>query len=262
MNNQPKNNENKPAAVQSIFRAAGVLACIGNHMNSMTDIAQACKLSNSTVHRLLQALEDSALVIQDPISRRYYFGDLITRLVSDIQVPHEYMITVAKEYLTRLAAETCETISLAILVGQQYNALYEIPSQYKLRVVEAGTNIVEPLQPSGAAGKILLSQLKDKELEIRVRNILLTHKIENVEEYILEIKRIRKQKYAVTHDAVIAGAMCLSASVTHYISPAVVSIYGPKERVKPHTKEYTALLLEATDAISQRLAETIRVKSI
>jgi IclR family transcriptional regulator, KDG regulon repressor len=259
MKNNP-NSESKPAAVQSIFRAASVLACIGNHMNSMTEIAQSCKLSNSTVHRLLQALEDSNMVIQDPISRRYYFGDLITRLVSDIQVPYEYFITVAKEHMIPLATVTGETISLAVLVGQQYNALYEIPSKYKLRVVEAGTNSIEPLQPAGAAGKVLLSQLSDKELQIRVSNILLTNKMENVDLYIQEIKRIRKQKYAISHDEVIAGAMCLSAAVTHYISPAVVSIYGPKERVKPHIKRYTTLLLESAQAISKRLAETIRAK--
>jgi IclR family transcriptional regulator, acetate operon repressor len=250
----------KQAAVQSIYRAAGVLACIGNHVNSMTDIAQACKLSNSTVHRLLQALEDSDMVIQDPISRRYYFGDLITRLVSDIQVPYEYFITVSKEHLSTLAEKTGETISLAVMVGQQYNALFEIPSRHKLRVVEAGVNAVEMLEPAGATAKVLLSQLSDKELEIRVRNIRLTHQIEDPEAYLRQIREIRHTNYTMTVDEVIPGAMCISSAVTHYISPAVVSIFGPRERMAPHSSEYTKLLLSATQAISGRLAETIKAK--
>jgi IclR family transcriptional regulator, KDG regulon repressor len=258
MSNQQ--NKNNPVAVQSIYRAAGILACIGNHVNSMTDIAQACRLSNSTVHRLLQALEYSDMVVQDPISRRYYLGDLIAHLVSDAQVPYEYMIMVAKEYLTHLAEKTLETISLAVLVGQQYNALFEIPSQFKLRVVEAGPNSVEPLQPFGAAGKVLLSQLNDRELEIRVRNIMLTQNIGDVDSYMREIKTIQRKKYAVSHDEVIAGAMCIAARVTGYISPAVVSLYGPKQRVKPHSREYTLCLLETANAISQRLTETIKAK--
>jgi DNA-binding IclR family transcriptional regulator len=265
MNNGKSSNlrsNKKPAAVQSVFRAASVLSCIGDHINSMTDIAQACNLSNSTVHRLLQALEDSNMVIQDPLSRRYYFGDLITRLVSNIQIPYEYFITIAREHLTHLSEETSETISLAVLVGQQYNVLFEIPSKHKLRVVEAGLNAIEPLQPSSAAAKVLLSQLADKELFNRVNNILLTDEIADFDNYIEEIKHIRTQRYSVSQDGVIGGAMCISSPISCYISPAVVSLYGPKERVRPHQSKYIELLISASKHISKRLADTIKAKQV
>ena len=39
----------------SVVRAANVLICLGEGINNVTDIAERCKLSKSTVHRLLGA---------------------------------------------------------------------------------------------------------------------------------------------------------------------------------------------------------------
>jgi DNA-binding IclR family transcriptional regulator len=251
----------KPVAVQSIYRAANILACIGKQTNTITEIAAASKLSNSTVHRILQALEDSRMVVKDPINRKYYFGDLITSLAMDILVPHEYLITVTKEYMNPLAEETEETISLAVQVGQQYNALCEIPSKHKLRVVEARTNIVEPLQPFGAAAMVLLSQLDDKEMEARVHNMQLTAKIENREQYIKHIKRVRKLGYAITRDDITEGSMSISCPVFHYLLPAVLNIYGPKDRMKNKSKHFLELLNSSAQQISQRLSNTVKAKA-
>jgi DNA-binding IclR family transcriptional regulator len=61
-------NGKKETAVQSVRRAAEILNCISNGMSSVTDIAERCNLSKSTVHRLLKALGESELVMQDPIN--------------------------------------------------------------------------------------------------------------------------------------------------------------------------------------------------
>lgn len=72
----------KETAVQSIQRAADILNCISDNVNSVTDIAARCNLSKSTVHRLLKALSESSLVMQDPINHQYFLGDLIIKLIS------------------------------------------------------------------------------------------------------------------------------------------------------------------------------------
>jgi DNA-binding IclR family transcriptional regulator len=261
MNKNKVKSENKPAAVQSIFRAANILACIGKRTNTVTEIAEACNLSNSTVHRILQALEDSRLVVKDPVARKYYFGDLFTSLATDILIPHEYLLTIAKEPMNRLAQETEETVSLASLVGQQYNSLYEIPSEHKLRVVETRMNIIEPLQPFSAAAMVLLSQLDDKELEMRVYNMELNTKMENREGYILNIKDIRKQGYAISQDDSSWGIMSISAPLRNYLIPASLNIYGPKERMKGKSKQFVEILCESVNQISQRLADTLKAKT-
>jgi DNA-binding IclR family transcriptional regulator len=141
----------KPAKVPSIFRAAQIINCIGNRINTVSKIAAETRLSNSTVHRLLQALEYSDMVIQDSVSRKYYFGNLINKLVIDDQIPYQYIIAIIKEPISRLAEVTGESISLAVLIGQTYNPLFEVPSEHRLRVVESEVNIIEPIRPYNAA---------------------------------------------------------------------------------------------------------------
>jgi IclR family transcriptional regulator, KDG regulon repressor len=251
----------KPAAVQSIFRAAQILNCIGNRINSMSEIAAESNLSNSTVHRLLQALEDSDMVIQDPVNRKYYFGNLITKLIAEIQIPHQYLITLIKEPISSLAEETGESVSLAVLVGQQYNVLYEIPSKHKLRVVEGNKNNVEPLQPFNAASMVLLAQLEDKELELRIRNMELTSVIKDREDYLRRLRLIRNHGYAMNDDDTVSGSVFISVPVRGYIQPAVLTICGPLKRMQSKKTRYKTRLSESADFISKRLQETIRAKS-
>jgi DNA-binding IclR family transcriptional regulator len=54
----------KENGVQSIRRAAEILNCISSGTNSVTDIANKCNLSKSTVHRLLKALAEPELLMQ------------------------------------------------------------------------------------------------------------------------------------------------------------------------------------------------------
>jgi DNA-binding IclR family transcriptional regulator len=251
----------KPAAVQSIFRAANILACIGKQIYTITEIASACNLSNSTVHRILQALEDSRMVIKDPINRKYYLGDLVISLAMDIMVPHEYLMALVKEHMNRLADETEETVSLAVLVGQAYNALSEIPSKHKFRLVEARTNVVDFLAPFSASAMVLLSQLDEKELEARVRNLELTTRIEDRKRYLGHIKNIRKRGYAITHDDVAEGSMSISAPIFNYLLPTALNVYGPRDRMKSKSKQDIGLLRDCAFQISQSLASTVKARA-
>jgi DNA-binding IclR family transcriptional regulator len=250
----------KPAAVQSIFRAAQILNCIGNRINSMSEIAAESKLSLSTVHRILRALEDSDMVIQDPANRKYYFGNLITKLIAEIQIPHQYLITLIKEPISRLAEETGESVSLAVLVGQQYNVLSEIPSKHKLRVVEGNINNVEPLLPFNAASMVLLAQLEDKELELRIRNMELISVINHREDYLRRLRLIRNHGYAINDD-IDSDSVFISVPIRGYIQPAALSICGPLMRMKSKKTRYKAMLIENADFISKRLQVTIKAKA-
>ena len=64
----------KSTGVQSVSRALEILLCLGKDIHSLAGIADYCKLSKSTVHRLLKTLEESYFVLQDPINQQYYFG--------------------------------------------------------------------------------------------------------------------------------------------------------------------------------------------
>ncbi len=256
----PLKKGKKASAVKSIFRASSILASVSNGLNSITEIAEYCKLSKSTVHRLLKALGESNLIVQDPVSREYYLGQLITKLVSRPLITHEYLIACANKEMDYLSEITRETICIGILQGFKYTGIREIPSKHQLRVVEAEPDLASPLY-AGAGGKMLLSLLSNKDFKIALKNLQLEPITErtntSMEELIQQVKTIRQQGYCITTDEVVMGAMCIAAPIHNYVLPASISIIGPTDRLKPKINQFLELLVTSTNRISRQLADTL-----
>ena len=246
----------KPNAVKSIFRAANILACIGRGVNSITEIAENCELSKSTVHRFLKTLEETRIVWQNPVTHQYYLGDLITQFISDPKTTHEHVLVCADEEMTRLAKVTEETISLGLMIGIKYIGLHTVPSSHELRVVEDNSRRIRSIY-AGATGKMLLAQLNGKDLKIVMENIHFEPVTEDITfnkaELMAQLKRIRRQGYATTCGERIPGAMCLSAPITNYILPVALSILGPETRIKPKMEDFLQNLLFSCTRISANI---------
>jgi DNA-binding IclR family transcriptional regulator len=243
--------------VQSISRAAEILACISNGANSITDIASSCKLSKSTAHRLLRALVESNLVTRDPVKRQYYLGYLVTRLIYRPEIINEYLVICANEELKRLADITGETVSFGLMIALRYVNLLSIPSKYDLRVIE------EPKKAgsiyTGASGRVLLSQLSNKELKTAIKCIRLypvgDFTSVDKEQLTEQIKLIRQQGYEVSSGEQSSGVMCMAASIKNYELPVVLYILGPENRMKLRTSEYLDSLINSAGRISHNIEQ-------
>lgn len=254
----PFNLEKKPIMVKSIDRAAMILQCISNGVFTVSDIAARCRLGKSTVHRLLNALREAGLVIQDPVNRDYLFGDLLTHLVTHPRMTHEFLLRAAEPEMRFLGDYTKEAVSLGIKSGIKSVTLQSIPSTHALRVVDEAKFQGELY--AGAMGKVLLSQLGSAELQ-RLGQFFRAEYAEangefNAAQFLQEIERIREQGYAVSGGERVAGAMCITVPVKYYHVPAVLSILGPESRLTPRTREYLDLLWAAANRIGQRIRDT------
>ncbi|MCJ7605370.1 MAG: helix-turn-helix domain-containing protein, partial [Dehalococcoidales bacterium] len=251
----------KPVMVKSIYRTANILNCISNGINSITDIAAHCNLSKSTVHRLLHALGESGLVMRDPINREYLFGHLISRLVSNPRITHEYLIRSATREMQFLGDYTREAISLGIKAGMNYVGLHIIPSTYALRVVDDRNSFAN--LHVGSSGRVLLSQISNAELQRAMQYFkadLPDGQVPFDEKYLVaDIERIREQGYAVSGGERVPGATCIAVPVKYYHLPAVLSLFGPESRISPHTREYLDALLAAANRIGMRIRETLTI---
>ncbi|HSW57782.1 MAG TPA: IclR family transcriptional regulator [Dehalococcoidales bacterium] len=249
-------------AVRSVFRSANILTCLSNGINTITDIAAACKLNKATVHRLLKALLESRLAMQDPTSHRYYLGYSIARIISNPYSTHEYLITCALKQMGRLSAQTGETVNLTILIGIQNVLLRDIPSSQELRVVEKGMDI--RYVSSGATAKVLLSQLDKSKLEIALANldlkVLTEDKKPTRESVMQQLHKIRQDGYCVSTGERISGATCLSVPVRNYVLPAALSIIGPDNRMLEQKNRYLKDLKAAGEKVENKITETFSLK--
>jgi IclR family transcriptional regulator, KDG regulon repressor len=253
------NPEKKKAG--TIPRAAKILSCLGNNINTVTDIANQCLIAKSTVHRVLKLLEESYMVIEDPVDRRYYLGPLITNLTINPVVTHEYLIRCAHEEMRRLASISEETVTLDILIGIQSVPLHEIPSIHEIRVTD-DTKKFAPIF-TGASSKVLLSQFSDERLRITMKYINIPRVTESTvtdkELLTAQIKEIRERGYCVTRGERIKGGLCVSVPILNYTSPVVMSIIGPEYRFKTRLEAVTKELVFSGSRISRNVLDIYNV---
>jgi IclR family transcriptional regulator, KDG regulon repressor len=230
----------KNQAVQSITRAANILKLLsrgGGH--SVTGISKELKLSKGTVHRLLDTLQTTDFVIQDPISRHYYLGQFIVSLASNFLVSHQNLIIYAIDEMNHLRDLSGETICLSIHIGNKRCIVEELPSNQNIKFT-VGKGFAVPLHV-GCTGKVLLAQFSEPELEVLLTH--LTSSPENVggnndrptiDKAALreEIKTVREQGYALSFGEVMSDAAGISVPVKGYMCPVSLSIFGPEYRFK------------------------------
>jgi DNA-binding IclR family transcriptional regulator len=251
--------EEHPDMVQ-IFRASRIITCISNGVNSLSEIADVCKISKSGTHRILKALEKSRFVIYNPFNRKYLIGDLITRITTKPNINHQYLIVNSNLEMEELANITEETVNLTVLSGLGQVTIRSIPSKYYLRVVEAINPTVFSF--GGAISHVLLSQVKDDELDMLLKNrrpeILTSFSITDNEILISEVKKARLQGYCISANERIIGGMCISAPVRNYLVPAALGIMGPEARMKDKAPNFVKLLLDISSRISYNLLNAFK----
>jgi IclR family transcriptional regulator, KDG regulon repressor len=247
--------ENIDKLTGSIAHATSVLVCIGNDVHALTDIARECNLGKSTVHRVLKLLEQSRLVVQDTINRRYYLGPLLTRLTSNPVTTHEYLIMRAQDEMRRLCQVSEETITLDIMIGVQAFSLYEIPSEHQLKVSQEN-RVAGPLL-AGASFKVMLSMLNDKQLKAALDSFTISRQTERTvtdkDVLLAQIKEIKQQGYGISRGEWISGVTCISVPVFNYSLPLSLCALGPENRLKDREKA----VIKELKTSAARIAENI-----
>jgi len=248
--------------MMQIHRAARVITCISNGVNSLSEIADYCRLSKSTVHRLLKALEKSRFIIYNTFNRQYLIGDLITDIAARPETYHDYLKMCAGKELEELADITEETVMLGVMVGLRQVRVLSIPSKHDLRVVEGSRKAAYIF--AGAGSQVLLGQLKDDELKAALKHFklerLTSATVIEKEALLARIQKIRQQGYAVSSGERMPGAMCVAAPVRNYILPTSVLVMGPESRMKDKISSFIDLSVTIADRISFNLADIFKPK--
>ena len=250
MDSKRKYTENK-----SIVRATKIIYSLRNGMNSLSEISRYCKYSPPTVHRILQQMVDLDWANQDAISHKYFLGSLFTEIASDFLAAHRYLVVNAYDEMNSLSIISEETVNLAVLVQLHYVQLHNIISRHSLAVSEVSHNFMPPF--TGATGKVLLSQLDDREIEdilSKVNIASLTNNKISESRLLAQLKEIQRHGFAVSTGERVPGSSCISVPVRNYTYPAALSIQGPAERLQPKTKYLTEMLKKSAELISGNIS--------
>ena len=242
--------------VHSLIRGVNILKSISKGNYRIGEILHDLNLSKGTTHRLLKTLIEVNFVAQDPLSLKYYLGPAILELLSDPMLSHNVLIICASQPMQTLRDISNETILLHVRAGLQRVCLEELESPEDIKYTN-GKGFVAPLHV-GAAGKILLSSLEDKEILQLLKNVdfspITDKTITDLKALFSEIYQVRSQGYALSFGERVVGGSCVSVLVKNYVIPVALSILGPSNRfTRQRIMDLLPRVRESAEKISKKL---------
>ncbi|MFN2312320.1 MAG: IclR family transcriptional regulator [Spirochaetia bacterium] len=226
----------------------------------VNEISRSLALHKSTVFRFLSSLRNLHYVQQDPVTEHYRatikLFELGARVVQQLEfLPH------AKQVMETLAAETDETIHLAVLENDKLVYLHKIESTQTLRVfMKSRPGQTAPLHCTGL-GKCLLAFARPDLVDKIGADKALTGFTPKTRITISALKQDLEQTrlcgYAVDDEEHEPGVSCIATPLIHPDGTviAALSLSMPTARVTETVKKlYAEKLKEAAKKVRRHLS--------
>jgi DNA-binding IclR family transcriptional regulator len=207
-------------------------------------------------------LKESALVQQDPLSKHYFLGPLIYHLTSNPIVMHKFLIINSLAEMQHLMQISRETVTLSVplgkdRIGTDRICLEEVESPESLKY-KATKGSIAPLY-AGAAGKVILAEMTDHQLQLIFETMSLNqvqkNSITNKKDLLEDIKQIKQCGYSTSIGERIADCAAISVPVKNYECPVALSILGPEHRFGPKMMGLLDALQKSASKISKYLIQ-------
>ena len=212
---------NETNLVQSVDRALRIIEFLAENPTGagITEISKSLGLSKGTVHRLISTLKERDFAYQSSNTELYRLSYKILYLYNCISNNID-MFKVSRPIIRKFADKVDATVHLATLDEKRSNIVYidriEPMNSQKPFVMSSRVGKKAPCYCT-AAGKMLLSQYSDDE----IRDIMKDEEyktytdktIKNIDEFLEEIHKVRKQGYALDENEYDHGIICISIPI-------------------------------------------------
>lgn len=231
--------------VTSVDHALQLLAAFQDHPSlAVRESAELLGVAPSTAHRLLTTMQATGFVVQDPATRRYGAGPALVA-VALASLQRIDVGRVARPHLAALAAETRETVSLAVSEGATVRFIDSVEGPDVVRV-RSRIGLAVPAHTS-AAGKALLAGLgRDELLRLYPTTRLQRRTPRSIGSRTLllkELEDVRRLGYATSLEESMPGLASVAVGIGDVRGRviAALAVLVPAERLDPHRTERLVL---------------------
>jgi DNA-binding IclR family transcriptional regulator len=204
------------AGAQVVGKAVQLLKLISQRRGWLiADLVMKSGLTRPTVYRLLSALQATALIEQDPMSKRWYLGPE-TYVLGTLASTRFNVERIAHEFVIRIADETGESAFLSIRRRAECICLVREEGTYPIRthVLQAGDRL--PLGV-GSAGLAILAALEEAEIHatLEANRELISRRYPKYSMRLIKehVAQTRKAGYAINRGLLLAGSWGIAAAV-------------------------------------------------
>jgi DNA-binding IclR family transcriptional regulator len=243
---------------KSVVKATVLLSELARHRNgiTVTELAQAVKMTRPTAFRLLLTLEQTGFV--DRVDNRYTLGWQIARL-GRLADPYSGAVARIQPVMDEYAVKLNETLGFAMLRGElDFDLIAEASGSRMLNVSHHYVGGSWPLHAS-ASGKILLAELDRDKVEAALPDRLpafTAHTITSRKALFRELEQIREQGYALLDSELEEELFVIGCPVRDAAGALVgiLTVNGPTQRLKSDSlPEVINTALKAAEDIAKAL---------
>lgn len=236
---------------QTLERGLDMLLAFSEERAVMTisQLAEATELPESTVYRLIRTLRHKGL-IEQAAPGLYRMGLRTIPMAERALQGLEYnLLSTARPLMFELAQKVGETVVLCALSGEQAVVIATIEGMHPVRVtLESGRTMS---LCSGALGKALLANL-----DPTIRAEIVAHcAAESQEQQGTDLDTIRQDGYAVTDAEITPGLRSIASPIFHRRRlSASIGLIGPNNRITDERlPELIKLVQRAATLASEQL---------
>ena len=195
----------------TLLKAFDILSCFENDTQEIgiKEISGQIGMPQSSVYRIIQSLEFIGLIFQNQETKKYRIGTKLLEISRKGSCLDRYF-GVVKKHMKALAQETQETVNLAIASCDKIIYIHQVESPHVLR-----PNFVLNTSYSScttALGKVLLAEQSEQSLKWVYQNNSSELSL-SLEEFLKEIREVRKNGYAYDDQVFSPGLRCVAAPV-------------------------------------------------
>lgn len=251
----------RPGA-QMLHRAAAVLRVVSGEPETglgTGDVADSAKLSRSTAHRILSALEEEGLVDYDAGVGRWFLGPELY-VLGEIAGTRFDITSHARRVLRQVAHHTGESAFLSVRRGNETVCLIREEGSFPLRSFVLSEGVRFPLGVA-SAGLAILAFLPEDTVSTYLATSTLEEKWGEQHSAVNIRQRLaltRQRGYSLNPGLIVEGSWGMGAAV---FSPSgdpvwAISITGVDSRFPPErVSELGKILLDAAHQLSSAVRQ-------
>lgn len=237
--------ESEQTGVHSVSHAIRILELFHHGQAlGLSEISRGAGIPRATAHRLLKTLAQHELIVRTAESKYRLSLRLLELGSTALATP-----TLQQEvypFLVALVQSTQETAHFAVIDGHAVGYVAQVDSPHPIRMY-AHIGWRGPLHAT-AAGKVLLAFSDEAFIRSCLALPLVPYTAQTIcdqQELLRELSTIHASGYAVDHEELLEGLLCIAVPVLLQNKPyGAISLAGPKSRMDALPLQETVTLLQ------------------
>jgi DNA-binding IclR family transcriptional regulator len=223
---KPANAGDGAFLVRALSKGLTVLGLFDaeNREWTLDEIAARTGLPRMTAYRMIRTMESADYLVRDPVTSRYHLGPALLATTYISETYHD-LAAIARPYLRELAAETGESVTLAVEVDGVAVSVDMVDTTRPFRrEVAQGRIIGDTASANGKIFAAFKSEAERAELVTRAHSQMTLHTITDPAELAAELELVGREGVAFDIEERNVGTCAVAAPVRDQLGKVIAAI--------------------------------------